>query len=41
VPGELFFYVNDAVAPIPGWQPFYGDNRGCITFFVKQPTDET
>lgn len=35
VPGELFFYVNDAVTPIPGWQPFYGDNSGCITFFVK------
>jgi uncharacterized protein (DUF2235 family) len=39
VPGELFFYVNDAITPIPGWQPFYGDNRGCITFFVKQPTE--
>lgn len=39
VPGELFFYVNDAVTPIPGWQPFYGDNSGCITFFVKQPSD--
>lgn len=39
VPGELFFYVNDAVTPIPGWQPFYGDNSGCITFFVKQPTE--
>ena len=43
VPGELFFYVNDAVTPIPGWQPFYtgrpiyGGNRGCVTFFVKPP----
>ncbi|MDE1934468.1 DUF2235 domain-containing protein [Bradyrhizobium sp.] len=35
VPGELFLYVNDAVTPIPGWQPFYGDNSGCISFFVK------
>jgi hypothetical protein len=39
VPGELFLYVNDAITPVPGWQPFYGDNRGCVTFFVKQPTD--
>ena len=44
VPGELFLYVNDAVTPIPGWQPFYegkpvlGGNRGCITFFVKSPS---
>ena len=38
VPGELFFYVNDAVTPVPHWQPFYGDNNGCISFFVKQPT---
>jgi hypothetical protein len=40
VPGELFFYVNDAVTPIPGWQYFYGDNRGCISFFVKPPVEE-
>ncbi len=39
VPGQLFFYVNDAVTPIPGWQPFYGDNSGCITFFVKHPAE--
>jgi uncharacterized protein (DUF2235 family) len=35
IPGELFFYVNDAVIPIPRWQPFYGDNSGCIGVFVK------
>jgi uncharacterized protein (DUF2235 family) len=35
VPGELFFYFNDAVTAIPGFQPFYGDNRGCATFFIK------
>jgi hypothetical protein len=35
VPGELFFYFNDAVTAIPRFQPFYGDNRGCATFFIK------
>jgi uncharacterized protein (DUF2235 family) len=40
VPGELFFYVNDAVTPIPGWQYFYGDNHGCMSFFVKPPVEE-
>lgn len=35
VPGELFFYFNDAVVAIPGFQPFYRDNKGCATFFIK------
>jgi uncharacterized protein (DUF2235 family) len=35
VDGELFLYVNDAVLPIPGVQPFYWDNKGCMTFFIK------
>jgi hypothetical protein len=37
VPGELFFYFNDAVSAYLGFQPFYADNRGCATFFVKPP----
>jgi uncharacterized protein (DUF2235 family) len=40
VPGELFFYVNDAITPISWWQYFYKDNRGCISFFVKPPAEE-
>jgi hypothetical protein len=35
VPGELFFYFNDAVSGFPKFQPFYWDNRGCATFFIK------
>jgi hypothetical protein len=35
VPGELFFYFNDAVSGLPKFQPFYWDNRGCATFFIK------
>ena len=35
VPGELFFYFNDAVFAVPGVQPFYGDNKGCATFFIR------
>jgi uncharacterized protein (DUF2235 family) len=35
VPGELFFYFNDAVVAIPGSQAFYWDNKGCATFFIK------
>jgi hypothetical protein len=35
VEGELFLYVNDAVLAIPGFQPFYRDNMGCATFFIK------
>jgi hypothetical protein len=36
VPGELFFYFNDAVVGLPrSFQWFYGDNKGCATFFVK------
>jgi hypothetical protein len=38
VPGELFFYVNDAVIGLPGIQPFYWDNKGCATFFVRPPS---
>src|SRR5262249_29880472 len=34
VPGELFFYFNDAVIAIPWLQTFYRDNKGCATFFV-------
>jgi hypothetical protein len=36
VPGELFFYFNDAVTAVPTFQPFYRDNRGCATFFVMK-----
>jgi hypothetical protein len=36
VPGELFFYFNDAVVGLPrSFQWFYGDNKGCATLFVK------
>jgi hypothetical protein len=36
VPGELFFYVNDAVLPVPAkYQWFYDEHRGCMSFFVK------
>jgi hypothetical protein len=35
VPGELFFYFNDAVLAWPWSQPLYEDNEGCATFFVK------
>jgi hypothetical protein len=35
VPGELFFYFNDAVFAVPGFQPFYWDNNGCATFFIR------
>jgi uncharacterized protein (DUF2235 family) len=35
VPGELFFYFNDAVIAIPSLQTFYEDNKGCATFFVR------
>jgi uncharacterized protein (DUF2235 family) len=38
VPGELFLYVNDAVVGLPGVQPFYWDNKGCATFFVRPPS---
>jgi hypothetical protein len=38
VPGELFFYFNDAIVAIPRFQPFYWDNRGCATFFIKSPS---
>ncbi|WP_426424138.1 DUF2235 domain-containing protein [Bradyrhizobium genosp. A] len=36
VPGQLFFYFNDAVFPglvSSSW--FYGDNAGCAMFFVR------
>jgi len=33
----LFFYVNDAVIGLPGIQPFYWDNKGYATFFVRPP----
>jgi uncharacterized protein (DUF2235 family) len=35
VPGELFFYFNDAVFAVPSVQPFYRDNKGCATFFIR------
>jgi len=35
VTGELFFYLNDAVVGIPRYQPFYGDNKGCVNFFIR------
>ena len=38
VPGELFFYFNDAVVAYPRFQAFYWDNRGCATFFIKPPS---
>jgi hypothetical protein len=28
-------YLNDAVSALPGYQPLYDDNKGCISFFVK------
>ncbi len=34
VPGELFFYFNDAVIGLPWFQVFYADNMGCARFFV-------
>ena len=37
VNGELFFYLNDAVLPLPvEHQWLYGDNTGCMSFFVQQ-----
>jgi uncharacterized protein (DUF2235 family) len=38
VPGELYFYFNDAVVGLPWGQVFYRDNGGCATFFVKAPS---
>ena len=36
VPGELFFFLNDAVLGLPkSFQWFYQDNKGCVSFFVK------
>jgi uncharacterized protein (DUF2235 family) len=35
IPGELYFYFNDAVFAWPSLQPFYADNTGCATFFVR------
>jgi hypothetical protein len=36
VPGQLFFYFNDAIVPgLSGSNWFYGNNHGCATFFVK------
>jgi hypothetical protein len=35
VPGELFFYFNDAVVAWPWYQPLYRDNKGSATFFVR------
>jgi hypothetical protein len=26
--GQLFLFVNDAVTPVPGWQPYYANNKG-------------
>ena len=43
VSGELFFYFNDAIIAWPDWldaQAFYGNNKGCATFFVK-PADRS
>lgn len=38
VAGELFFYLNDSVLALPrSYQWFYGDNTGCISFFIKPP----
>jgi hypothetical protein len=36
VPGELFFYFDDAVLAWPGSQPFYQDNKGRATFLVER-----
>jgi len=36
VAGELFFYLNDAVLVPRSYQRFYVDNKGCISFFIKQ-----
>jgi uncharacterized protein (DUF2235 family) len=36
VPGQLFFYFNDAVFPgLTDRSWLYGDNEGCAMFFVK------
>jgi uncharacterized protein (DUF2235 family) len=36
VTGELFFYLNDAVLVLPRkYQWLYGDNKGCVSFFIK------
>ncbi|MET4279334.1 MULTISPECIES: DUF2235 domain-containing protein [unclassified Bradyrhizobium] len=36
VAGELFFYLNDAVLVLPRkYQWLYGDNGGCVSFFIK------
>ncbi|MBH5396353.1 DUF2235 domain-containing protein [Bradyrhizobium sp. CNPSo 4010] len=36
VTGELFFYLNDGVLLLPRkYQWLYGDNKGCISFFIK------
>jgi len=37
VAGELFLYLNDAVLLAPrSYQRLYADNKGCISFFIKQ-----
>lgn len=34
--GPLYIYVNDAVTPIPGWQPMYDNNHGTATVKVEE-----
>jgi hypothetical protein len=36
--GELFLFVNDAVTPVPAWQPFYRNNKGTATVTVVPAT---
>jgi hypothetical protein len=34
--GRLYLFVNDAVTPLPGWQPFYDNNKGTAVLEVQR-----
>jgi hypothetical protein len=33
--GKLYIFVNDAVSPVPWWQPFYRNNQGTATVKIE------